>query len=72
LRSEPGQYQQVDQLISIYAIAQIIQSTGHDARTYVESHPDGWCYTALTPSGSRTVAFQTDSDLVARDNTNTE
>ena len=71
LRSERGQYQQLDQLISIYAITQTNQTTDHDARTWVESHPEGWCYTALMPSGKRTVALQTDSDLATPENINT-
>ncbi|MFO1002325.1 MAG: hypothetical protein U0936_18515 [Planctomycetaceae bacterium] len=70
LRSERGQYQQLDQLISIFAIAQTTQTTDRDARTWVVSHPDGWCYTALTPSGKRIIAFQTDSDLAAPENIN--
>ncbi len=71
LRSERGQYQQLDQLISIFAIAQTNPTTDHDTRTYVESHTDGWCYTALTPTGTRTIAFQTDSDLVTQECINT-
>ncbi|MBX3745788.1 MAG: hypothetical protein KF833_10820 [Verrucomicrobiae bacterium] len=36
-----------------------------DARTWVESVPDGWWYTALPPDGHRVVAFLTDADLIA-------
>lgn len=36
-----------------------------DARTWVESVPDGWWYTALPPDGQRVVAFLTDADLIA-------
>ncbi|SIO41948.1 Dehydrogenase (flavoprotein) [Singulisphaera sp. GP187] len=64
IRREGGHYEQVDRLVSIFAIATTSQASDFDSRTYVESHPDGWCYTALMPNGTRTVAFQTDVDLV--------
>lgn len=64
---EGGRYEQVDPLISVFAVAEAPQPTDCDARTYVESHPDGWCYTALMPNGTRTIACQTDGDLLPQD-----
>lgn len=61
---QSGGYEQLDGLISVFAVAKTSQHTDRDARTYVESHPDGWCYSALMPDGTRTVAFQTDEDLL--------
>lgn len=37
-----------------------------DARTLVESAPDGWWYTARVPGGRRVAAFLTDGDLADR------
>ncbi len=53
-----------DKLVSIFAIMERQEDTDNDARTYVEACPDGWWYTALVPSGLRTVSFQSDADLV--------
>ena len=41
-------------------------TTDRDGRTWVESVPEGWWYTARVPSGERVVAFLTDADLVDR------
>ncbi|HVK67998.1 MAG TPA: FAD-dependent monooxygenase, partial [Polyangium sp.] len=38
-----------------------------DARTLVESCPEGWWYTALVPSRERVIAFLTDEDLADRE-----
>jgi flavin-dependent dehydrogenase len=64
IRREGGGYEQTDQLVSLYATATTSKRTDSDSRTYVESHPEGWCYTAQMPNGSRIVAFQTDRDLL--------
>ena len=64
IRCQAGRYEQIDRLVSIFALAKTSQDTDCDSRTYVESESGGWCYTALMPSGTRTVAFQTDSDLL--------
>jgi flavin-dependent dehydrogenase len=36
-----------------------------DARTLIESGPEGWWYSALLPAGKRMIAFFTDKDLPA-------
>jgi 2-polyprenyl-6-methoxyphenol hydroxylase-like FAD-dependent oxidoreductase len=59
-----GVVEQVDDLVSIFVRADSTVISDRDARTYIESHPNGWCYSALMPSGFRTIAFQTDRDLV--------
>jgi hypothetical protein len=66
-----GPYQQLDELVSLFAVAKSSRRTDCDARTFVEALPNGWCYSALMPSGMRTVAFQTDSELVPRRYANT-
>jgi len=38
-----------------------------DARTWIEAAPDGWWYSARSPSGARLTAYHTDADLAARD-----
>lgn len=37
-----------------------------DARTWIESAPEGWWYSAPVPSGIRMVAYHTDADLADR------
>jgi flavin-dependent dehydrogenase len=54
----------LDQLVAVYGVAKSPAGTDQDNRTLVESCPDGWWYTALTPHGLRTVSFQTDADLL--------
>ena len=71
VRRAGGRYAQIDQLVAVFAIAATAHRTDCDARTYVESHPDGWCYTALMPNGTRMVAFQTDSDLLPQESPTT-
>jgi 2-polyprenyl-6-methoxyphenol hydroxylase-like FAD-dependent oxidoreductase len=53
-----------DQLVSIYVSATSAPGLDEDARTLIESRPEGWWYTALTPNGRRTVAFQPDAELI--------
>jgi flavin-dependent dehydrogenase len=53
----------VDQLVAIYGTAISMSGTDQDGRTFIESAPDGWWYSTLTPGGRRTVSFQTDADL---------
>jgi flavin-dependent dehydrogenase len=57
----------IDQLVCVYALLEGPARIDRDARTYVEAHPDGWWYSALTPDGRRIVAYQTDADLIAAD-----
>lgn len=54
----------LDQLVAIHVSVASGTGADQDARTLIESCPDGWWYTALTPSGRRTVAFQTDANLI--------
>lgn len=59
----------VDALLCVYANAISDASgrpTDEDTRTLIESAPEGWWYTALTPGGRRTVAWLTDPDLLRR------
>ncbi len=53
-----------DALVAFYTRFWTRAGTDLDARTAVESEPDGWWYTARVPSGERVVAFLTDADLV--------
>ena len=55
----------LDRLVSIYVVAATAEGDGADSRTFVEARPDGWWYAALTPGSRRTLAWQTDADLVA-------
>jgi 2-polyprenyl-6-methoxyphenol hydroxylase-like FAD-dependent oxidoreductase len=54
----------LDRLVAVHVVMKTAQETDADTRTMVESCPEGWWYTALTPSGLRTVSFQTDADLL--------
>jgi flavin-dependent dehydrogenase len=53
-----------DALISIFTTVSPREELDQDTRTYIEACTDGWWYTALMPSGVRTISFQTDVDLV--------
>jgi flavin-dependent dehydrogenase len=55
----------LDQLVSVYAVATTSQNSDEDSRTLVEARPTGWWYTALAPGNRRTVAWQTDADLLS-------
>jgi flavin-dependent dehydrogenase len=57
-----------DHLVAFYARFRPADGTvrDEDSRTFIESVPDGWWYTALIPSGERVVALLTDSDLADR------
>lgn len=55
-----------DRLVAFYARFQSSAGGDADARTMVESAPDGWWYTALLPSGERMAAWLTDADLADR------
>ena len=57
----------LDSLVAVYATARSKAGSDRDGRTHVEAVPEGWCYTALTPGGRRTVSFQTDADLLPSD-----
>jgi flavin-dependent dehydrogenase len=63
-RREGGQYEQLDHLVAIVGLCRAARDSDEDTRTYVESHADGWCYSALRPDRTRIVAFQTDADLL--------
>jgi len=54
----------LDQLVAIYCVATSLSGTDKDSRTFIESCPDGWWYSALMPGGRRTVSFQTDADML--------
>lgn len=55
-----------DRLVAFYARFRSTVDGDSDARTMVESAPDGWWYTALLPSGERVAAWLTDADLADR------
>ncbi|HTI70229.1 MAG TPA: NAD(P)/FAD-dependent oxidoreductase [Candidatus Limnocylindria bacterium] len=54
----------LDQLVAVYRVASSDSGSDQDSRTYIESCPDGWWYSALMPGGRRTLSFQTDADLL--------
>ncbi len=54
----------LDQLVAVYCVATSESRTDQDSRTFIESCPDGWWYSALMPGGRRTISFQTDADLL--------
>ena len=60
-----GSFEPLQDYVSLYCLLNAATGTDRDGRTYVESHPSGWAYSALMPSGSRIVAFLTDRDLMA-------
>jgi flavin-dependent dehydrogenase len=67
-RKQNVQHTHADNLVAFFALfghsgGALLQD--EDSRTLIESAPDGWWYTALTPSGQRVVAYLTDSDLAA-------
>ncbi|MBB4635043.1 NAD(P)/FAD-dependent oxidoreductase [Longimicrobium terrae] len=55
-----------DGLVAFYARFTPDRPGDRDARTMIESTPDGWWYTALVPGGERVVAWLTDADLAER------
>lgn len=57
---------QDDRLVAFYARFRSAIGGDDDARTMIESAPNGWWYTALLPSGERVVARLTDADLADR------
>lgn len=57
--------QPLDSLVARYAcFSPRTPGLDRDARTHVQSVPEGWWYSALTPSGKRVAAFLTDADLL--------
>lgn len=54
----------LDELVSVYCVFAANPNLDRDSRTLIEALPNGWFYSALMPSGKRTVAFQTDADLI--------
>lgn len=59
-----GTFETLQDYVSLYCVLDSAEREDRDSRTYVESHPTGWAYSALMPSGSRIVAFLTDRDLI--------
>ena len=59
-----GSFQPLQEYVCLYGVLSSAEGTDRDGRTYVESHPAGWAYSALMPSGSRIVVFLTDRDLI--------
>lgn len=59
-------YESTDALVAVFSRGRPSQQTSPDqeARTWVESAPDGWWYSALLPDGHRLMAWMTDADLV--------
>lgn len=55
-----------DRLVAFYARFRSTTGGDSDARTMIESAPDGWWYTALLPSSERVAAWLTDADLADR------
>ncbi|HEU0051974.1 MAG TPA: NAD(P)/FAD-dependent oxidoreductase [Longimicrobium sp.] len=55
-----------DGLVAFFARFRPAREGDRDARTLIESAPDGWWYTALVPGGERVVAWLTDADLADR------
>jgi flavin-dependent dehydrogenase len=55
-----------DRLVAFHARFRADSGGDADARTMIESAPDGWWYTALLPSGERVAAWLTDADLAER------
>ncbi len=53
-----------DTLVAFVAELQPSRAGDLDSRLIVEAAADGWWYSALTPSGARTVAFLGDRDLL--------
>ena len=62
-----GAFEQLQDYVCLYCILNSATGTDRDGRTYVESHPSGWAYSALMPSGLRIVAFLTDRDLISEE-----
>lgn len=58
----------LDQLVSIHAVVTDPEQSDVDSRTLIEARPTGWWYTALMPGHRRTVAWQTDVDLLSGEN----
>ena len=62
-----GEFERLQAFDSLACILKAPSDTDRDGRTYVESHPDGWAYSALMPNGSRIVVFLTDPELIPAD-----
>ena len=60
-----GSFEPLQDYVSLYCFLKSATETDQDGRTYVESNPSGWAYSALMPSGLRIVAFLTDRDLIS-------
>jgi flavin-dependent dehydrogenase len=55
----------INRLVCTYAVHPAGAPTDLDGFSIVEAAPDGWFYAARLPSGSRLVAYHTDSDLTS-------
>lgn len=56
----------LDLLVALHGVAGRGDGTDCDSRTFIESCPDGWWYSALVPGNRRIVSLQTDADLLPR------
>ena len=72
VRAEGGAFEQLDDLVSVFAVTHTSRQSDHDSRTYVEAIPDGWCYSALMPNRTRVVAVQVDRDALPEPTASTE
>lgn len=57
----------VDRMVAIHGLVAGGDATDRDGRTFIESCPEGWWYSALVPGRKRIVSLQTDADLLPRD-----
>lgn len=62
-----GSFEPLQDYVCLYCLLTSATRSDRDGRTYVESQPSGWAYSALMPSGLRIVAFLTDRDLIAQE-----
>ena len=62
-----GSFESWQDYVSLYCVLHSGTGTDQDGRTYVESYPSGWAYSALMPNRSRILAFLTDQDLIPVD-----
>lgn len=67
LRIDPGDERETeDRLLAIVLRLTYPDGAPPDLRTYVESAPDGWWYSAPVPQGGMIAMFFTDCDLYSR------
>ncbi len=54
----------LDRLVAVHSAATAASDGDRDGRVFLESLPQGWCYSALIPGGRRVFSIQTDADLL--------